>query len=371
MTTIDIVIPVHSASRPISRAVRSVLADDASDVTAVVVCHNIHVDVVRAQLGALADHPAVRFESLSDETRSPAAPRNYAIARSAADYVGTLDSDDEFQPGAITAWSAELVHRPDVVVGQMHFDGSGRHLAPVPRVRSFDQLDVVQDLLNYRTTLLGTLVRTEILRGDACPGYAEDYRTGEDIAIGLFVWNSARSLRYVTARPGYFVHNDATDRVTGETYSAAQVFAPVRAAVQVPAISALGRRKRQAIAVKLMRRHVLDFLITQLRAGRSISEFLPEAAATLNELLQFAPGSRGFFQRREAQAVDAIRAEDAAGFERAMRAIDAASFRSKLIPSNPLRTFAAEAFLMRGRRSRALTELLDEEAGDSSAGSAA
>ncbi|WP_440312466.1 glycosyltransferase family 2 protein [Leucobacter chromiireducens] len=371
MSTIDIVIPVHSLSRPIARAVRSVLADRVDGASAVVVCHNIDAGEIRTRLGTVAEDPAVRILVLNDDTNSPAAPRNLGITRSSARYLGFLDSDDELQPGALAVLAAELSAKPDLVVGQMYVEGSGRALAPVPRLARFDRLDPVRDLLNYRTTLQGTLVRTAVLQNADCPKFDESFRVGEDIGIGLYVWNHASHIRYVSAPSGYYLHGDATDRVTQEQHSPGVLFSPVRSVVRLPALEALKRRKRQAIAVKLMRRHVLDFLIAQLRAGRSISEFLPEAAATLNELLQFAPGSRGFFQRREAQAIDAIRAEDAAGFERAMRAIDAASFRSKLIPANPLRTFAAEAFLMRGRRSRALTELLDEEAGDSSAGSAA
>lgn len=355
MVSIDIVIPVHSPVRPIARAVGSVLADSVPGVSAIVVCHNTSRDEIAQQLGVLAEHPSVRLLELADSTRSPAAPRNYAVAQSEAEYVGFLDSDDEIHSGALKAWATELKGEPDLVIGQLFLGNSGRSLAPVPRPARFDNLDAVRDLLNYRTTLQGVLVRTDLIMRDDCPGYDVRFRIGEDIGTGLFVWNYAKSVRYSTYPRGYLLHEDGADRVTSEINDSHDIFAPVRSAVRIRALTDLPRRRRQAVAVKLVRRHVIEYLAALQRLGRCTSDSMAEGAATISVLLAYAPGTVGYLHRGEAGLVAALQTGNLERFTEAVRALDSMPYRQKLIARNPLRSLAPESFVVRGRRARQLS----------------
>lgn len=354
MVSIDVIIPVHSPARPIERAVRSVLADRVEGARAVVVCHNTSRAGIAEKLGALAEHGSVRVLELADGSRSPAAPRNFAVAQSEADYVGFLDSDDELHAGALSAWVVELTSGPELVIGQLFLENSGRSLAPVPRPGRYRGLHAVRDLLNYRTTLQGVLVRTELVQHAECPGYDEQFRTGEDIAVGLFVWNHARTIRYSTYSGGYLLHEDGDDRVTSEPNEPSDVFAPVRASVRLPYLTRLPLRRRQAVAVKLVRRHVIDYLAALQRAGLCTPEAVAEGRIAIAELLAYATGTLGFLHRGEAGLVAALQTGEADNFASAILAMDSMAYRQKLIAKNPLRSFSPESFFVRGRRARQL-----------------
>ncbi|WP_084767192.1 glycosyltransferase family 2 protein [Leucobacter komagatae] len=359
MATIEIIIPVHAATRPVERAVASVLADGVPEVSAVVVCHNLSRAEVAARLGRLAALPSVRFEELHDGSDTPAAPRNYAIFRSTADYVGFLDSDDELQPGAMAGWAAELGGSPDVLVGQLHVEGAGRMLAPLPRLGHFDRLDPVRDLLNDRTTLQGVLVKASVLHSPESPGYDESYRVGEDIAIGLYVWNCAKQIRYARTLPGYLLRNDASDRLTAERTEPKTLFDPLTSVVGHSTLAALSSRRRRAIAVKLLRRHVLGFLISRHRSGGNVESAFPAAGAVLDVLMAYGPGAIGYFQRGEARAIAAIRRGDEEAWNEAVSSMSSTPVWGKLVPLNPLRVLSPQAYLVRGRRSRRLAMYIE------------
>lgn len=382
-TTVDIVIPVHRRERPILRAVKSVLAAQHEAVRALVVCHNIGADeigaeLVSAELGDLTEHPRVRLLELRDGIPSPAGPLNCGLRHSEADYVGFLGSDDEFEPGVLDAWVGELSGSPDLLIGQLSSDGAGRIMAPAPRIGRFAGLDPVADLLNYRTAPVGLLARREFIAesgvrgggsGDAgsgpssggrgpSPGFREGFRVGEDIALGLFLWNYAGDIRYSRCASGYLIREDGPDRVTGVPLPPAEILAPVRDAVGLPVIRALSRRRRQAIAVKLLRHQVLELLKAKHRAGILDEALLTVAADTAEELLAFAPGAGGFFNVPDARMLRAVRDRVLGDFVAAVERAENLPYQRKLVSVNPLHTLAPESFYVRARRTRLVPQHL-------------
>ena len=105
---VDAVIAVHDPSRPIARAVASLQRSGLAAGTGLritVVCHNIAVDAIAAQLPDPAA-PGLRLMHLEDGIHSAAGPFNAGLAAATAPYVTIMGSDDSHQPGAIAAWLA-------------------------------------------------------------------------------------------------------------------------------------------------------------------------------------------------------------------------------------------------------------------------
>ncbi len=125
---VDVTIAVHSSTRPIARAVASVIDHTSAAVRVNVVAHNIDPEIIRENLGAYASDPRVRLLSLHDGIPSPAGPMNHGFANSTAPFISVIGSDDELAPGAIDSWlsvqaetGATPVHPytdPRVIAGQ-------------------------------------------------------------------------------------------------------------------------------------------------------------------------------------------------------------------------------------------------------------
>lgn len=350
----EVVIPVHNAARPIARAVSSVLSARSENILASVICHNIGAAEIKERLGDLVLDQRLALVELLDSEPTPAAPRNFAIERSHADYLLFLDSDDEFDPGVLDAWNEELRDQPDLLIGQLLSDSAGRILAPSPRPGVFAGLDPVADLLNYRTAPLGVAIRRDLLVSVDSPGYSFGFRTAEDMALGLYLWNYARDVRYSSEAGGYRVREDGVDRVTSAALTPAETFAATRDATRRPLFLRLSRRRRQAIAIKLVRIQVFGFLWGRNATGNLDSADLGEASETLTDLLRFAPGATGFFNWGERRLIRAVHSRQPARYKEELERIARTPAYFYLIPVNPMRTFAAESVRSWARRAVAL-----------------
>lgn len=354
MSSVDIIVPVHNTRRPIERAVSSILASRSSKIGVLVVCHNVSRFDILKNLKHLTQDTRLRVIEYWDGKSSAAGPRNYAIDYSDADYLGFLDSDDEYEPDALDTWVSELSGNPDLLIGQLSSDGVGRIAAPCPRGGVFDGLNAVRDLLNYRTAPVGVLARRSLVASVESPKYREGFRVGEDIALGAFLWNYATHIAYSRSATGYRIRADGDDRVTGEGLSVEEILSPIRDVVSHPSIRALSRRKRQALGVKLLRHQVIEFIKGRLTAGLLDHQIPAAVAYTVRELLSFAPGSKGFFDFCDARLIRALQESDFESAAREIERADTTPHQLKAIPTNPLRTFAPEALLVRARRTRRL-----------------
>lgn len=349
--SIDIVIPVHTTGRPVERAVRSVVAARSDGTRAIVVCHNVAASAIAGRLGELATHDRVVMLELNDRIYSPAGPLNEGMRCAEAEYVGFLGSDDELMPGSLDAWAEELVARPDVLIGQIVAERSGRVFTPAPRPGRHTGLDPVRDLLNLRTAPVGVLARRKLLHDARCPGFRRGFRTGEDLALGLYLWNSAGAIAYSRAPEGYYVHEDGPDRVTAGAVDLSTVVAPLRDALDLPVLTSLPKRRRQSIGVKSLR-HQLQYWRTALGQGALDEDALRTASDAARLLRRFAPGVLGFFARCDARAIKAVLRNDLPGFENALERADSTHYVRKLVPLNPFRALAPEAFFVSARRHR-------------------
>lgn len=357
---IEVIVPVHTPTRPIARAVGSVLAANSTRIHVTVVCHGVQPALIAQELGEASLDPRVRLVSLTDGIPSPAGPLNEGVRVSTGSYLTFLGSDDAFAEGALPAWETELAGFPDILIGQLVTETGGRILAPAPRIGRFHGLNVFRDMLNYRSAPVAALFARELLVGDSSPRFLEGARTGEDLGLGIVLWNTAQDIRYSQCTVGYYGYESGDDRVTHAPLPPNEIQAPVRAAVQLPALEGLPRRNRQAIAVKLLRHQVLYWLQAADRQGKLDEAMISEAAETVGLLRKFAPGAIGYFHRFDAAALAAVERRDIEGFRSHVQRGSETAFRWKVIPQNPLRVFAPENAAIHIRRVRAIPKTLVE-----------
>lgn len=276
----DVVIAVHSASRPIARAVSSVLDHNTSPVRVIVVAHNIDLAAIANQLTRYDADPRLNVVGLRDDVHSPAGPMNYGFDLATAPYVALLGSDDTFEPGAVDAWlaAAAMPDGPaDMVIAPTRDSEGTFHPSPPVRPRSyrggsFRWLDPVLDRLAFRSAPLGLVNRETFpsLR------FTEGLQTGEDQLFSATLWyQPGARIVYPASAPAYREHDDQEDRVTfidrpvEEEFRASEtLFCP-----QKPWM--LDERKRLSLLVKYVRVHFFD------GAQARLSRWTPDTAKAM------------------------------------------------------------------------------------------
>lgn len=319
---VDVTIAVHSATRPIRRAVASIVEGTTRPVRVNVVAHNIDPAIIRANLAEYADHPAVRLLALRDDIPSPAGPMNLGLDESTAPYVTVMGSDDTLAPGALDAWLALAEQEgASAVLARIELGANGTD--PYPPVRFFrtsrtNRLDAVKDRLSYRSAPLG------LVRRDAHPAlrFTTGLRSGEDLAYSAELWFTGTHLSYALALPAYIVGDDAEDRVTFTARSVAEDFAFLDAIVARPWFTSLRTAARRALVVKIVRVHFFDAVLNRISSPDGLDVHRVDLVALIQRLEGLAPGVLSLLARVDRDVIDEIRRPDPER-ERILRLLDA------------------------------------------------
>lgn len=281
---VDVVIPVHSESRPVERAVSSITGSTAADVRITVICHGIDP----APVAERVRHPRVRVIQHVDGVASAAGPVNAGLAIADARYVSRLDSDDWFEPGAIDRWLQEAEKTDaDVIIAPLRGESAEPLYAPLTRPFRHRRLDAVKDRLAYRTAPFGLIRRRTLEALDA--RYTPSLKVGEDLEIGLKLWFLSRRVDLAVHAPCYVVGADAADRTTEVTMPVADELEASARLLHLDWVLRLSRDEKLAVAVKLARIHVLGALAKRPTAGQWSSEDVGQLRSFLGELAGFSP----------------------------------------------------------------------------------
>ena len=302
---VDLIIPVHDARRPIARAVSSVLDGCVADVRVNVVCHNVTVGEIAGALGEWSSDPRVRLLEHHDGIPSPAGPINVGYAAATGEFTALLDSDDEYEPGAIDAWC--LVQRrdgADVVIQPLRFTNGRSTRTPPTRPCRSRSLDGVRDRLGYRTRQHGLVRRARFPDLTMTPGL----RTGEDVIQGATLWYSDARISFAKHAPAYVIHTESDDRTSTSPKPAAESLAFLDAVLGPAFVSSLTPAQRESFAIKLLRTHVMDVLGASLRAGARQAD-LTALADGVRRIVALAPTARGVLSRRESRIVTELEGE--------------------------------------------------------------
>lgn len=131
----SIVIPVCNREVELCRAVLSVLNQTHKHIEVIVVENNSKdPELLRSVLNELDDE-RIKFHSLS-ECKNANVARNFGMSVATGDYIGFLDSDDEFEPHHIQD-SIRFIkdNELDFCFGSMRvFNGKSYRLAPARRL---------------------------------------------------------------------------------------------------------------------------------------------------------------------------------------------------------------------------------------------
>jgi hypothetical protein len=345
---VDVIIAVHDERRAVERAVSSVLDGADGSVRVTVVCHGIPADAIRRRLGAV-DEATVRVVEFTDGVRSAAGPFNHGLSLATAEFVSVMGSDDFLEPGAMRRWTEYVVaEKPDLALVRLRYQGGKTLSNPLARMGRRRRLDPVKDRVFYRTAPLGLLRRSLIERLGL--RMTEGLRTGEDLAFGVRLWTSGSRIDYLRSLPAYVIGSDAVARVTTGPMSAREFFAPVNGILADPHAAALDAGAKRALAVKLVRIHVLGYVLSRPSVGDWVNpEDLAHVTATLRAILGFAPALIQPFPRADRDLLDALVARDATGDSvvTAIAAHRAAGRLRTIVPRSIARLFDRESVATR------------------------
>ncbi|GAA2177118.1 hypothetical protein GCM10009847_01760 [Leucobacter tardus] len=297
----EIVVPVHDRVRPIARAVRSVLTDPESGV--IVVAHNIDP----AELD-IPDDPRVKIVPLEGAAGRPGAAFDHGIAAATAEWVGIMGSDDWFEAGALRALRArgESDHADGVLVPLLH---QGGRRGFNPRTLRRKHLRAARDGLFYRTAPLG-LFRRKILQA---PAYAFGgvFPVGSDLQVSTRLWTSGLSISHDPDAPAYVVGMDAKERTT---LNPRPLHEYGRAWLEIwdqPWVAALDGRTRHALAVKILRVHVLGVVVRRPDPSDWHDTDFAWLSALVRRILCEDPSALAPFRRVSARTLQALAEGDA------------------------------------------------------------
>lgn len=305
---VDVVVPVHTATRPVARAADSVLAGTRAPVRVTFVCHGVAPAQIHAALGSWAEDDRVRLLAFDDGITSPAGPINAGLDAATARFTALLGSDDVYERGAVDAW-VEVQRRDgaDVVIPRIRIEGGGRLRTPPTRPFRSRGLDGVRDRLAYRTVQLGLVARERFSHVRMTPGL----RTGEDVVQGAALWYSGARISYARHAPGYVVDVRGDDRTTIGVKPVAVDFAFLDDVLDPARVARLSAAQRQSFAVKLLRTHVLDAVSSRVAAGALDAGEHAALRGVVQRIGDLSPGVAGVLSRRDARILGMVTADEA------------------------------------------------------------
>lgn len=299
---VQIVVAVHSESRPISRAVNSVLRTANAGV--IVVAHNIDPKKL-----TLPDSNRIEIIECDYGEGHPGCPFNLGIRSATAPFLGIMGSDDWFEDGAIdTMLNRAKASSADIVIAPLQVDGTTR--SHNPRTLHRKKLQAFRDRLFYRTAPLG-LFRREILQ-DPRYSFVESVVTGDDLLPSIRLWTDGYNICSYPDDPAYVVGNDAVERVTTTPRPFVENLAFINDTFERPdsPTANLTSNELNALAIKLLRVHVLAQTRSRLKSEELSAPDFIAAAQTAKLITRAAPKSAKSLSRSDQRLLEALELQD-------------------------------------------------------------
>jgi hypothetical protein len=298
---VDVVVPIHDLTRPVARAVASIVAG-APDVRVTVVAHEVPESPVEALVDGLAGD--IRVVGFRDGLASSSGPFNHGLELATAEYVAIMGSDDLLEPGALATWIEHArAERPDVVVaGLRHQSGELLH-TPLTRFRRRRRLDPVHDRLFYRTAPLGLLRRSALPDG---PALDTAYPVGADLHLSTRLWTARLRVDFDPRHPRYVVGADARSRVTTTRRPLEQTLRSTLSLPEQPWIRDASHHVRRSLGVKLARVNLLNAVRARPEPRDWTDADVALARETLELVRGLAPGVLDPLSRAERRVLHAV-----------------------------------------------------------------
>lgn len=247
---VELIVRFHDLSRSdlLQRCFSSVLKEPAVGI--VLVLHNL----LSSQL-SFEIPDKVKVVELSGKDGQPGAASNAGLRETTAQWVGILDSDDYYHPGAIsTMLSRAKKDGANGIIAPLQKQGK-RNRSLLPTLKN-SSLSPVKDGLFYRAAPQGLFDR-HLMTIDDDP-FLENVATGEDIRVTARMWTAPRArISFYPKDPAYVLSNDAPDRAS-KPRAIAEMGAAWEEIWQTSFVQRWNQQTRHALAVKIARTHVLD-----------------------------------------------------------------------------------------------------------------
>lgn len=351
-------IPVHSLTRPLARAVDSALAAAAplgrERFVIIVVAHHLSVEQVGGMLSD-AQRAQVEIIDCPDEGSTAGVPRTTALERTTATYISFIDSDDTLDPGSVARW-VEMAERygSDLIIPALFHHAVDRtDVTPLTRPGRSKKLDPVADRLVYRGSVFGLNRVSAVRRIDA--RFDCVTATAEDLAFAVKLYAFAGRIDYAAGFPAYVVHDDPMDRVSRKPVSVRRQMEPAVNLCRKDWFTATDPAFRMAYALKFTRVNLFAVVENHLAAGTWSQEEARAATESLEVLFGSVPQGREQFSRADERVIKLLEAPSAdpeqlrrALVARRRYATPAALLTPRLerllAPNAPLRIYTAGVF---------------------------
>jgi hypothetical protein len=300
---VDLIIAVHDPTRPIERAVSSVLDGTRAAVRVTVVCHNTDGTAIRVRLESHSQDARLRVLDLVDGVASPSGPFNAGLDAATASYVSIMGSDDELRPGAVDSWLAVArASESDVVLPPIVHASGARVPTPPSRPFRSRRLDGVKDRLAYRSAPLGLIARSRI----GAIRFPAAVPTGEDIEFTVALWFSGAVVAFDRRGPAYVVHADADERVSTIRRPIAIDASFLEPLLRSAAFLGLSVIQRTALVVKLYRINILAWAANRPEVDAWSDQDRVDLAECIAACRAVAPRAEEMLSRADRDLIDAI-----------------------------------------------------------------
>jgi hypothetical protein len=306
---VDLIIAVHTPTRPVGRAVASVLDGNAANVRLTVACHNTDPDGILAVIDDRHRGSVTVLEHI-DEHRSASGPFNAGMRAARGEFVSIMGSDDTLRPGAVDSWLAHAdANGAETVMTRLAL-GHPDAVVPTPPVRPFTRglADPIADRLSYRSAPLGlvSVAAKERLGAELVEGAV----VGGDVPYVTRLWFET-TVAVDRTGPAYVIGEDARDRVTYEPRPIAVELAFVRHLLAADWFAAYPTNARGAVVTKLTRIHLFGAVHNRTDPTWWTDQERIDLAHVARLLLDAAPGFERALSLADRHLLDAIRSRRA------------------------------------------------------------
>tara|TARA_R110001599_G_scaffold60939_3_gene169264 strand:+ start:31166 stop:32035 length:870 start_codon:yes stop_codon:yes gene_type:complete len=269
---VSVIMPSLNQARFIKHALRSVLQQSWQHVE-IIVQDGGSNDGTQALLTELAaQDPRIHWASAADN--GPAEALNKALQRVKGTYIGWLNADDAYLPGAIERTVTAMQQHPEWMLcyGQgEHVDANGQHLAYYPTLPSADDpAPEVPDKSEFQNGCF--ICQPTVFFKAVMPRLIGTLDTRLGASFDFDYW--LRAFNAFPKRIGYIPHPQAQSRLHDDTITQRQ-----RKRVALEGMQILARHQGSAPG-----HWVLTYLEEQRRAGVSAQALSAELKTLLNHI---------------------------------------------------------------------------------------
>lgn len=329
----QIVVPVHSTSRPVRRAVESVLNEPEFGV--VLVAHGVDPHDLD-----LPSDSRIHVVEVKEACGRPGFAFNRGFEVATAEWVGVLGSDDWYQPGALSRMlSRALRDDADGVLAPQRREGEQQNTG-IPATVRRKNLEPTRDRLFWRSSPLGIFKRGLLGVGEF--GFDEQVGAGVDQLNGALLWAGGHRISYYPDDPPYIVGGSPGDHASELDGRLANHASGWEVLWHDSRIQSLSLPTRRALANRMLTVNVFSVVLPRASSGTLDQADLEWVSRLLQTMSEVAPGMERSLSIGHCRIFRALVKADARQLD---EALSRATFVQNRLPCHPSALFSPSFWL--------------------------